>query len=133
MKNLNVALAEYLEDAPFAPEGGDAVKLKAIREGILAVSNDLPALIFEIVPSDYNEITGIYTDSVLVALVGKSGDSTVADLASKTLEYIRAMRGDDIKGLYISALTQPFNTKMDFDSANNQVQYLHTFEISWRC
>lgn len=129
MKNLNVALAEYLEEAPFAPKNSGA--LKAIREGVLNISGDLPALIFEILPSGFNEVTGIYNDSLLVGVVGKSNDPVVASVTTDVLTYIMAMRGADVNGIFVSSLTRPQNTKTDFDSVNNQVQYLLTFDVNW--
>lgn len=131
MKTLNVALIEHLEDADFSPTGTGTTKLKAIREGILDESSQLPALIFEVLPSDFDEVSGAYTDTIIVSIVGSMEDESVAELSMEVTRYILAMLGQDIKGLLIQNLSRPFGTRRDFDPHARQVQYLQSYEITW--
>ena len=125
MKNLNIAYMEHLKDAPFASQ------FKSIKEGVLEISENIPAIVYEVLPSDNDEVSDIFTDTLLVSIIGKESDTIIQDLATEVLKYTLDMNGRDVKDLYIKNVFRPFRTRKDTDSRRSQVQYIHTFEISW--
>lgn len=117
---------QYLLAASFKPAD------LPIREGVLDLADKLPAIIFEIIPSDYDEISGSYTDSVLVSIVGKQNDATIQNLSGKIIPYLSDMQGGDYYGIFIESVIRPYGTRYDHDTKSNHIQYLVVFEIKWR-
>lgn len=125
MSNLNLAFIKHLETADFF------ANFTEVREGVLETGNNNPALIYEVMPTNYDEQIEQYTDTLIIAIIDKDNSLIIEDLSIKVQKFVMEMRGKDVQGILVQHIFRPLRTKRHFDAPKHKIMFLQTFEITW--